>query len=80
MKCQNCNAELYKKWSKKYCNRSCSATFNNKKRTIKDEQKHKSKQSLKKYYDKVGRKHQKINDLYVCVCGVCKKQFLWESA
>jgi len=30
--CKNCNNELTKKWAKDFCCRSCSASFNNKKR------------------------------------------------
>jgi very-short-patch-repair endonuclease len=30
--CKNCNTELTSKWAKDFCCRSCSASFNNKKR------------------------------------------------
>lgn len=30
--CKNCNAELTAKWSKEFCSRSCSASYNNKNR------------------------------------------------
>jgi hypothetical protein len=50
MYCLNCSAILKSKWSKKYCNRSCAATVNNK---VKIKRSKKEKKKCKKCNNKV---------------------------
>lgn len=47
--CKECDKEIY--YLKKFCNRSCSATYNNKLRSRSDAWKIKISESLKKYND-----------------------------
>lgn len=56
MNCKHCNAEISD--DKQFCNRSCSASFNNKNRKISDETKAKIAQAIK---DKPKTKHIKYD-------------------
>lgn len=72
--CKNCGKEI--SLYKKFCDSSCAATYNNKKRKLKQETKDKISESLKKVkrnseckYNKNGKK------IYKKICKVCGKEF-----
>ena len=84
--CLFCGKEINK--SKKFCNSSCSASFNNKKRIVSDDQKEKTSKKLKSYHklkrEREGiQKIKKIKDrgkiitlrLYEHHCPVCGTMF-----
>lgn len=76
-KCKNCNNVITK--SKKFCNSSCSAIFNNTNRKVKETTKKKISETLKKKYlskEIPSRKGQTKGKIYKYICKNCKKEFL----
>lgn len=72
MKCTHCNKEISD--NKKFCNRSCSTSFNNKNRIVKDETKNKISKTLRERKEK-HKKYQLIIDSYndnINIDGICK--------
>lgn len=57
MNCLNCNTEIAE--NKKFCNRSCSATYNNKNRIISQETKDKLSKSLKSFNE--SKEHENLS-------------------
>lgn len=68
-RCLNCDKNLdYDKRNNKFCSKSCSVSFNNKKRIISQEQKEKISSSLK---------HKNKKKLFICC--VCGKSYYLEN-
>lgn len=78
------------KFQKKFCNNSCAAKYNNRKRVISEEQKEKVSNSLRKHFaekynDTIENRYNGIERIktgekskkasYKCVCVVCGKEF-----
>ena len=68
--CPNCNNVVIKKGNK-FCNSSCAATFNNKKRILSDETKNKIKNSLNNRFFKRGITHEIKR-----ICIICGNEFI----
>jgi very-short-patch-repair endonuclease len=67
--CLNCNKII--KTRNKFCNNSCAATFNNKKRILSDKTKNKISNSLNNRFLKEGIIHEIKN-----MCVICKNEFI----
>lgn len=63
MNCKKCNNKLKTGRQKLFCSRSCSASFNNNKRIVSEEQKYKVSQTLRSRYNKK-------------FCKICNKELL----
>lgn len=76
-KCKNCNNPLsYKDKHKKFCNSSCSAKFNNKKRILSNETKNKIKNSLNDFFIKKSRCETLNNEKTIIkMCENCHEEF-----
>ena len=70
--CLNCGCILTSTESKKFCSRSCSASFNNKKRTLSEETKNKISHSIKEKNIKAWNKGKRK---YNIKCEICGKLF-----
>lgn len=68
--CKYCSKELSQEY-KTFCNRSCSASYNNKLRKLSKETKNKISQSVIKYYSTLTKK-----EIHKRECVVCHKLFL----
>lgn len=89
MQCKHCQVNISKKTAKIFCSRSCSAKYNNLRRTPRDqESRNKTTESLKEHFksnnfikkniklgkDNTSYKHGKyIPELKLCI--ICKKEF-----
>jgi very-short-patch-repair endonuclease len=79
-KCSKCGNifESLKNESRKFCSKSCSNSFNNKKRTLSDETKNKIRNSLLKNENSISRKKEK-KDCLTCGKKVKKNQAIYCS-
>ena len=72
--CLQCGKELVG-WQMKFCSSSCSATYNNARRVVSDETKLKTSNSIKLYYDELGRKSIKKKKCKICGEDECNNTF-----
>lgn len=81
MSCLTCHQPLQSNYSIKFCSKSCSATYNNKRRKRTQLTKNKTSNTLKKFY----KEHPEIRKnkpskpkIYqkIKICNFCKKEFL----
>ncbi len=69
--CLQCKSLLKTKDAKKFCSRSCAATFNNKNRRLSEKTKHKIKNGVLQHHKEHYRKHRQ----YMYICDKCSKKF-----
>lgn len=81
--CENCGKEIkvtksvYNKSKTKhfFCSKSCSATYNNRKRPpVSDKQKEKCSESLRNFYDNPNNETKRK----IRICSVCGKEYVWD--
>lgn len=72
-KCANCSSDLESEFAKKFCSRSCSASYNNRTRTKSDEVKAKIRESVLKSQR---TKNPPCTRIKFCKCALCGTSYV----